>query len=121
MFLSSFCLVFSIQENERETVSLAQTFLQMLVSSVRKEESWAHARGEGESETQDRSIRKLSWMDRFLQAVFSEDINVGDKAEDSAEEGQLGEFTAKYDSDNLSGTQCCLFSLFIYLFILFRS
>ncbi|XP_068692743.1 uncharacterized protein [Montipora foliosa] len=80
-------------ENKRETASLAQTFLQMLVSSVREEESWAHARGEGETETQDRSLRKLSWMDRFLQAVFSEDINGGDKAEDSVEEGQLDPIT----------------------------
>ena len=103
---------FFIKGNKRETATLAQTFLEMLVSSVRKEESWDHVTDEGVTEIHDRSIRKLSWVDRFLQAVFSEDSNGRGKDNDSDEGGQLGEVTKKDGSDNPSGNQCCLFSLF---------
>ncbi|XP_068692742.1 uncharacterized protein [Montipora foliosa] len=88
--------------NKRETATLAETFLEMLVSSVRKEESWDHVTDEGVTEMHDRSIRKLSWVDRFLQAVFSEDSNGRGKDNDSDEGGQLGEVTEKDGSDNPS-------------------
>lgn len=88
--------------NKRETATLAQTFLEMLVSSVRKEESWDHVTDEGVTEIHDRSIRKLSWVDRFLQAVFSEDSYGRGKDNDSDEGGQLGEVTKKDGSDNPS-------------------
>ena len=84
-------LCFIVPGEKTETATLAETFVQMLVSS-------AHPRNE--TEMVHVPQRKPSWLDRFLHAMFSNDTN---EAEDPVEKGKLDEVKVEDERDTTSG------------------